>query len=383
MDPSFAPVVKSSLGDMSYATSWYNALIPSTPLRSLLMAVHPDDRDKSFANAQLSAYQAAYYHDQFPKTHADGTPPTPWELQQFNEKIKNSARNAFFAKAVMGFLSPVGASPVLQDVGPDGKTFSAEFQDIMKKNGNIADALLEWQGLHGDRSIAYTVPHSKSDLGVTVPGRSKPALEWIQSNTDLIHKYGSAAALFIPQINDTSGDGNLIHNELLVQGMKHMDTPQEFQEAIYTSVGNSQYFAKRKERDDLLAQHTDKQSQAAITQNWTAWSDQFKVLNPIWANTFFSQTRSNNALETLSRLDAMQRNGDLPVDQPQAKLVIGLLNQFYQQKAAIAQLGNSSVHSVARTQIRDNWVAYLDQVKQTQPLLADVVHSIFVPLEKL
>jgi hypothetical protein len=98
------------------------------------------DRDRAFANAQLSALQAAYFHDKFPKPHADGTPPSPAELQKFQDEIKNNARTAFLAKAVVDFVSPVGGSPVLQDIGPDGKTFSQEFYALLKEKGNIADA---------------------------------------------------------------------------------------------------------------------------------------------------------------------------------------------------------------------------------------------------
>jgi hypothetical protein len=35
-DPSFAPIVKGALGNISYQQNWYNTFIPSTPLRAVV-----------------------------------------------------------------------------------------------------------------------------------------------------------------------------------------------------------------------------------------------------------------------------------------------------------------------------------------------------------
>jgi hypothetical protein len=378
IDPVFGKIVKPVLGDFSYQQSLLNSLVPNTSLRSAITAMRGDERDRAFANAMFDAISAAQYHGLMPGPDASAI-----ERQNFLDKIKNDARSAFFLKAALSFVSPVGASPVMADIGKDGKTFRQEFLDLAQKKGNYLDALQEWMATKGGKAVGYTVAHSDNPLGVSVPGTSKTAIDWIENNQSLLGQYGGAGAFLIPQVEDAKGDYNLIHHELLRLQLKHMDSPQEFYEQVLYQGGNRGYFDKRDERDKLLAQYAgDKAATENIKANWSAWSEQYTQLNPVWADKFYTQSRTNNAKTMVGNLVQMFTDGAAPQGQ-QTSLVKQLLQNYLQQQASLAQLGNQSMYDAQRKQIQQNWSAYLDHLKKTQPLLQDALNSIFVPLENL
>jgi hypothetical protein len=109
---------------------------------------------------------------------------------------------------------------------------------------------------------------------------------------------------------------------------------------------------------------------------------QYTQLNPVWADKFYTQSRTNNAKTMVGNLVQMFTDGAAPQGQ-QTSLVKQLLQNYLQQQASLAQLGNQSMYDAQRKQIQQNWSAYLDHLKKTQPLLQDALNSIFVPLENL
>lgn len=380
IDPVFTKglqsVDRAVVGDMSYNASPMMSLIPNASIRAMVEGMSASDRDVAFANAQIDALAAAYYHNKMPD------PNDVVGQQKFLDQIKNNARSAFFTKAFIASLSPVGSKMSMEDMDPEGGTFRAEFLAMVKKYGDVTTATNEWIKLHGSNSLGYTVARSKSPLGVNIPEGSKPALNWVEQNSDLLGKYKGVAAFLIPQVDDNTGDYTALHQELLQTKLKSMLAPDDFLTHIYTAAGNRDYFAKRDERDKLLTENPDKPSQDLIHQNWAAWTLQYKTLHPVWADSFYSQSRSDRALNVLNNLGQMFNDGKAP-DGHQTDLVRQLMVDYYNVKSQVAAMGSNTMFAQQKAAIRQGWSAYLTQLKTQQPELQDAIYSIFVPLENL
>jgi hypothetical protein len=365
LDPALGKFVKPVIGDIAYGQKPLDALIPSAPARSWFKALSADERDRAFSNAMLTAIASANYHGQLPPATA-----SPAEQQAFIDRIKNNARSVLMIKGLLALVSPLAPQVSQEDTG-----LRDEFYKLVKEKGDWPTALHEFLKVHGDGAISYTVARSEG----TIPGATMPytteGINWIQSNEKLINSDLATGAVFLIPQGATSGDAQLIHDELIKMHLRQARTPKEFLTAVYVAAGNNSYYADKAVHDERIKGLTGSALDAE-NANWTAYKDQFGKLNPLWHDEFISTARVNMANRAYDNLSQMFADGTAPAGK-QTELVKGLFADYQGHLANRASLKNSVFASGTLTQEDDRWQAYLDQVVKEQPLLTTVVNGIF------
>ena len=369
IDPALGKYVKPIIGDIAYGQRPLDALIPSAPARAWFKALNADERDRSFSNAMLTAIASANYHGQLPSENA-----SPAEQQAFLDRIKNNARSVLMIKGILALVSPLAPQVQQEDTG-----LREEFYQLVKEKGDWPTALHEFLKVHGDGAVSYTVARSEG----TIPGATMPytteALNWIQSNESLLKSDMATGAVFLIPQGATSGDAQLVHDELIKMHLRENRTPKEFLNAVYVAAGNNQYYADKAIHDDrvktLIGPALD-----AENDNWNSYKKQFALLNPIWADEFISTKKRNVAVRAYENLSQMFADGTAPKGQ-QTELVKGLFDDYQQHLMNRANIKNSITTGVTLTQEDENWQAYLDQVIKEQPLLTTAVNGIFRRLD--
>ena len=367
LDPHMSKYVKDVIGQQAFGRSAMDSLIPSSPVRAWLKAMNADERDATFNNAMLTALAAANYHGQLPAPD-----DSPVVRQEKLDRIKNNARSVLLIKGLLSLASPL--SPKVSEEDPGLRN---EFYALVKSKGNYPDALVEFLGKHGKGAISYTVARTES----TYPGASMPytdnAINWIQQNDSLISsKFANGAVYLIPQ-GATSGDAQVIHDEMIKMHLRSRRTSADFLNAIYVSAGNNQYYADKAVHDlKIKNAFGDKATIDIENSNWQAYRDQFIKANPIWAADFLSTDRRNSATQAYNDLTDLFASGKTPAGQ-QTDLVKNLMNDYQvhlQRRAAV----NSSMFSTSTMADEDaQWQTYLDNLAVQQPLLASVINGVF------
>lgn len=365
LDPHLGKYVKPVIGDIAYGQQPLDALIPSSPARAWFKALTADERDRTFNNAMLSAIAAANYHGQLPPANA-----SPMEQQAFLDKIKNNARSILIIKGLLGTISPLAPQVSQEDAG-----LRDEFYKLVKEKGDYPTALHEFLGKHGSGAVSYTVARTEA----TMPGANMPytteAINWIQENEKLINSDKAAAAVFLIPQGATSGDAQVIHDELLKMHLRSRRTSDEFMKAVYTSTGNNQYYIDKAVHDER-AKTLQGPALEAENTNWQEYKQIFATTNPVWNNEFQSPEKRNLATLAYSQLSEMFANGTAPAGQ-QTELVKGLFADYQQHLNNRAAIKNNVSSVATLTEEGQNWQSYLDQVVAQQPLLSTVINGIF------
>lgn len=374
LNPQFAREVKAIVGDRAFGQGVIDEAIPSAPLRNAVKALIRNEGESQYHNAMLSAIAAANYHGQLP-----GPDASPLEKHAFLDRIKNNATSILMIKAIVSAFSPLSPQVSQEDLG-----LRDEFYKMVQDKGDYGAALHEFLGKHGDNAISYTVARTEG----TIPGANMPytneVADWLSSNKDLINsKYGEGAAFLIPQNPSGAGDKQAIYDEILKMNLRQSRHPDEFMNAIYTAIGNNQYFPDKKAHDDAVARFQalgDKASVDAENNNWKEYLADFKRANPAWDDSFSSQERKNLANRVVNQLQYIFSNNLAPNNE-QSNLVRELLNDYQIHVNTLNELRYSNDNRYTLTDESDNWQKYLDTVVENEPRLQTIVNGVFRRLE--
>lgn len=397
--PQFAPVTNVAASALADAAGGaYNLqnpiweqLVPNTFVLRLIQAGAANDR--SFNSAVMQAYQYADYEqgeatDKWVKDGRKGPPPQilpPQDAsaqvkQAFANKIKNYVRGLFVMRAITGMVSPVSSEVEIQNFG-----FPTDLNNEIAKAGSVSQGMQNFI-LKYPNAVPYTVAQSfvPSDTDPSQPANyslssSVPAQEWVTQNQGLLDKYGVSALWLMPQLKNAQYSST-VYNEQIAEGLRIKDTPQQFLDALYTSAGDTEYYAGLTVHENALAAAGNSSAAKNAEYNsWDAWVAQLEKQYPVWAENHLSGVKQTNAQHSISVLDQMFKDGAAPHDE-QSSLVLQLLEQYQTAAADYAAAGNVSTYSkqlTAQSQINDSWVQYVDNVAVTTPALEPIIASVF------
>ena len=254
------------------------------------------------------------------------------------------------------------------------------------KNYTYLEALHDFLIKHGDNAISYTVSRSESVIpGVTMPYTNK-AIDWIESNKDLINsKYANGAAFFIPQATDLQGDAQAIHDEIIKMHLRANKTPKDFLSSYYTAAGNN-YIAQQKQ---IHLAEMDKLKKAGLSQaaeraNWNSFVNNYGNLNPLWWDDYSSTAKRHIADLAVNDFAEMFANkSEFQIKSAygdQALLVANLYRDWTIHNNQVVSLRNNNAYQEQINIEKDNWQKYLKSLVEKTPELNSVVNSVFARL---
>jgi hypothetical protein len=365
-DPLLAPITKGVLGDRGFKENILSSVIPNAPVRNAILAATGDTNMSSFSNAYLAALASAYYHGELPDPAT--WDENPYKAQQAVDKIRNNARTLFAFKAILSAFSPLSPS-LTTDYG-----LPQEYYKLLKDNGNVPGvALDEFLKKHGEKAIAFTVSHSQNAAGAYMP-YTKEVQNYLQNYSGEIQQHPLAMAYLAPQ-SGTTGDVQVIHDELMRMAIKEQRAPKDFVEAIYQAQGERIY---RKSQDAYYAAKGN-YSNPLLTQQWTDWQQQFRIWNPVAYDYIKAPDRATRAYGIYRDLQQVYSQGIMP-STPQA-VAIGALMDGYdahlQQLAPYIGARDKNGQSTVTQQYHQSLVA----LAQQNPDLDSVIYNVFMHLD--
>lgn len=378
-------------GTQAMSQSLWEQIIPNATAQRILQSALGDDRSFNssvMASYQWASYQQAQAESAWLKGGKKGPEPeiippanaTAMQKQEFQDKIRNYTRMNFFVRALVGFVSPVSASVIVQNLN-----IPAKLNEYIVKEKSVALGMQAAYLDHPDWA-PWMVSQSyiPSDVDPTQTSgyslsSSIPAQDWVDQNQALLEKYGVAAMWLMPQLTDAQYSPT-IYNEQIAQGLRVKDTPDQFLAALYTNAGNNLYY-------DALTVHENALSAAgnssiavnAEYDNWNSYVTQLEQQNPVWAEDFLSANKQLNRSDAIKQLTAIFNNGEAPAG-PMTNDVEFLLNQYNQAAANYQAAGQEPSYSLQLSEqkkVNDGWVAYVTGLEKESPQLKPIINGVF------
>lgn len=370
--PSTAPVVKATIGEISYNRAILDSLVPATWAKTALAALTPIDLTNQMANATASALAAAYYHNQVP-----GPDSSAMDRQAFVDRIKNNARSVLLIKTFLNLTSPLAPQVAQEDAG-----IRDEFWKLVKEKGNYADALMEFMGKHGERAVSYTVGKTVSN----VPGAKYPyiqeTVDYIRENSSMF-KYDSGvstgAFFLIPQDNSKNESDRAIWSELMSMHLRSYRTPEDLLKQFYVAQGDAIMAPLIKEhlaRIDAADANYDSYSKRLENDRWSQIMNSMKNLHPIWYADYTDNEGRVNAQIAYNQLEMIFASKN-PPQHEQARLVNALMSDYKRHSSILSQYKTLNLQGLAMQTEKDNWDNYLLRLSESEPRLKPVIDSVF------
>lgn len=378
------PLEEKILGPIGAQEAMWKQFVPNSFIQRMIEA--GTENSRSFNSTVMQTIQNLDYQqnkamDAWTKAGHSPTDPgaprlippsdaSPFEQQQFIDRVKNQTMVTFFGKAVLGLLSPLSPTVQVKDYG-----LSQALSNEIAKQGSVASGIQSFLAKNPD-ATPYTVFQSSSLLG-SLPD-SQEAENWVNANMDFIRQYPNAAAWFMPQLKDTKYN-SAVYNEQIAQGLRAKKTPTQFLADLYTAAGNHDYYDTSKPRYDAAKAQLKSTGQdtSALDHNWSAYVTQLGMQNPVWWNAFQSPDRAHARDLAIAQMQTIFDNGDAPPG-PQTDAVASLLNDYETYHASILAGRQDSWASYSMTQLQDNWQAYLKGLATQRPELAPVINKVFM-----
>ena len=180
----------------------------------------------------------------------------------------------------------------------------------------------------------------------------------------------------MPQMTDTKYSAQ-VYLEQLANGLRTRDTPQEFINQLYTTAGDTVFYAALKAHEAALAQ-TGSTGGAATAEyaRFSAETAQMQQQMPIWASTFDTNTRLINGQQGITQLNAIYSAGQQGTGE-QAVLVGQLLDMYNTALVKYTQAGTQQNYSSAQSLVRKNYELSMVNMAAAYPQLAPVVSALF------
>jgi hypothetical protein len=371
-----------AIGSQAMSQSVLQQLIPNTTLYRAVETIAGNDT--SFTSAMLMTMQNLAYQQNvaMEKWNEGGQrgampdiiPPadaSPEQLQSFLSRLKNQTRIVFAMRAIIGAFSPVSADVTVNDFGLNAelqaditsqKSITMGFQKFLEDNPN---------------ATPYTVAKSTVTTGAELPD-SQAAIEWVQQNQPLLNQYQYGGMWLMPTSNNDTYSAQAYYEEV-ASGLRVRDTPQQYLNSLYAANGDQIYYnALVQHEANLTAAGNGTAAENQEYARWDTFMQQLQKTQPIWWAQYNNGQRQSNAQRSINELTDIYNAGTAPATKTaQGQAVGALLAQYQQAEAAYMQAGSASNYSTAQSQIRDAWIAQVDQIAQQEPALAPIISSVF------
>lgn len=371
-----------AIGSQAMSQSVLQQLIPNTTLYRAVETYAGNDN--SFTSAMLMTMQNLAYQQNvaMEKWNEGGQrgampdiiPPanaSSEQLQTFLSRLKNQTRIVFAMRAIIGAVSPVSADVTVNDFGlnaelqtdiNNAKSVTGGFQKFLEDNPN---------------ATPYTVSKSTVATGAKLPD-SQAAIEWVQQNQPLLSQYQYGGMWLMPTTNNDTYSAQAYYEEV-ASGLRLRDTPQQYLNSLYAANGDQIYYnALVQHESNLTAAGKGTAAENQEYARWDTFMQQLQKTQPIWWAQYNNGQRQSNAQRSINELTDIYSAGTAPATKTaQGQAVGALLAQYQQAEAAYMQAGSASNYSTAQSQIRDAWIAQVDQIAQQEPALAPIISSVF------
>lgn len=387
---TFSPVAgrvqglaQSVFGQEAMSEQMVNEFLPNTAMQRVFEAFQANDSTYDSVSAttlQTLDYDQAVAMAAWRKNGEKGPEPSivpplnagPAAKQAFLSRVKNMTQMNLIGRALLSLATPVTLETKVQNFG-----FPQMITNYINAAGSVTKGMDKFTHDH-PLATPYTVSQSTHPGSLATLPESASAQTWIEQNQALINEYPEAAIWLMPQAK-TTGYSSTAYNEQIADNERVRDTPQQFLDKLYTAGGDQTYYAAYAEHKAILSGLGSNSGSIDNEYNrWSAYILQLEKQQPTWfANTtLFSPTAQSQAQQTVIQMKDIFAAGKAPKT-PQSTLVQGLLNQYDVAMQKYAQANTSYSYTSQVAYVRDQWNAYLKDMKSSYPELSPLINSVF------
>lgn len=375
--PSWRNVIKNIEGNVAYKRGVLDSIFPTTWVKNLWHGLTDNEKDQKLAGAMYTAMASAYFNKQIPPANA-----TPQEVQDFINRLTNTAKSALIINGVVGGFS------LLAPKTDWAEQLRPEFLKLAKKDG-LAQGLIEFHKIYGDRSIGFTVGYTENK---GAPGAQYP---FAQSTVDFVNKYNklfqttnnsntetsSAAFYLIPQGVAKDGTNSLdVFQQLMSAGVRSYRTPDEMYRQIYITAGWNTMSGPLAQHVANLKQYKDSGDTFSTQQenaNWKTLMTKMENTNPIWYHSYNTGGEGKiNAQQVIGQLQYVFSKNITPKTD-QSNLVGALLKDYNAHLSNYGGLTSGPIFDAEKT----DWQAYLQNLATGNPALTNIINSVFMRVD--
>ena len=205
-------------------------------------------------------------------------------------------------------------------------------------------------------------------------------LTWLDQHKPLMASHPYASAYLVPQVQ-SSPDALKVEQTLLTMHLREQRTPEQFLSAIYVSKGWNEIEPSLLSYQAQMAKARstgNTRAAGVLGQQWKAFTTKFGEANPIWYADYNNPTKSTSALTALAQLKDLNSKNMLG----NSNVVPGikdLLNSYesYHSQLLANTYANSGRVTPLYSQIKTQWVDYLNQLVLDRPELTNVATGVF------
>jgi hypothetical protein len=375
------------LGQYSEDQPMIKAILPAH-LTRLLDTLDKNERISQYASAarKAAAYLEATGHGLKPKIDpATGQeiPITVGELNDYQDKLQASTFTALALRFILGFYVPASPqttlkSDVAQWVRQNGETnLKQTFNNLVTKTGSYDKAMQEWIRLY-PKDLPYTISESDSTVTAIISSNTK-ALNWIDTNKDLLNKYPEAASFFIPKVGDFDFNA---YKMLTTMGLKESKLLRDYLRQVNTAYDKSFYYAQQDQFDEEMANTYNDSAKRQLQAQWDTWSKQFKKARPnlqvVLGQGAQKAIQRNLAL---SDLTTMFNDKNVKLDPAIRRPIEGMLNTYNNYvNARDSVAGNSASAKNYKDFLKQQAKTELERLSKTNRNAEDAYFALFSDL---
>ena len=376
--PEWRNQIKSIEGGAAYKRGVMDSIFPTTWVKNLWHGLTDNEKDQKLAGAMNASMASAYFNNQVPPANA-----TPQEVQDFINRLKNTAKSALILNGLIGGFSPLAPKTDWTDAN-----LRPEYLSLVKKEG-IAQAFIDFHKQYGDRSVAYTIGYTEN---AGAPGAQYPfaqsTVDFVKNNNKLFQttnnpntETSSAAFYLIPQGVAKNGTNSLdVFQQLLSAGVRNYRTPEQMFNQIYITAGWNEmsgpvadHVAKMKEYKDS----GDTFSAQQESQNWKTIMARMENTNPIWYRNYNTGGEGKiNAQQVINQLQYVYSKNMAPKTN-QSTLIGALLKDYNSHISNYGGLTSGPIFDAEKT----DWQAYLQTLGQGNSALTNIINSVFMRVD--
>lgn len=403
------PVQRALLGDTASNpnANVLDAIVPSH-IRNLMNAVFAGEENQRYSSAMLAAIAHL-------EANGKGLPDNagPWEIQRFLDDVRQHARVAVVAQALMGFLGPGPSSPIIDENGGHIATVTDNPLDVARRFSGlgVTDAanilgdeyqrLVRLLGINEGTAkfleiskgtvkdmmnpLAFTVPKRSSVSGAPIPA-TEDALLYYQQHKSYMEELPLAAPYLLPQMTDNARS-SYAYDQEVSYGLRQQQSPEQFLRSVMFKASAGEYFSMRTSFLSQIAdaensgnRHLASRLRESMNYNLTV----YRAANPIFAEELASGDGRQRRKNTIAQMRTLTEDPQAP-DSAQLqplRLAMQAYNTYTVQLTSLSAENTALSRAKVRA-LKQTYQSYMENLVRENPNIMSFWTGVLQPESSL
>ena len=360
--PELSGLEQQVVGERGVDRSLWHYFFPSHLVNSVEAMTTGNDAQVHSATIQAMQVLAAAGH--LPPEDAG-----PAAIQEFLDRVHDTARVTLGMRAVLGFALPASGQ-----VHIDTEHLSEEFTSLLD-HAPFEEAVRLFVERHPDAD-PFTVFGTESVGGSMA--LTTDAAEWLEENQRFVDAFPAAAPWLLPQAEQGDTFDRRAYAQQLANGMRRRKTPEEFLNDLYFAAASDEYF-EQQDRFEALADAAagDAELRRVVQTEQQRFTEAYLNSHPVFADLLRNPARQQRRLDALEQMRQVVAGGEVELPPGMAELI----DTFDEWERTNLGLGGSRAQAVLdrKEHLRAEFMGWAWQHVRRNPALRGFFDRVIRP----